>query len=126
MPSETVKDFQALIVDDEEDICYLLKGILHHAKIEADHVTSLREADRFLKDHDPRIIFLDNHLSDGYGVNYIRQLKKSHPEAWVVMVTAYDTSADREKAYREGADFFISKPFTKNAVLDAVKYIDPK
>ena len=28
------------------------------------------------------------------------------------MITAHDTDADRQKALREGADYFIGKPFT--------------
>lgn len=114
----------ALIIDDEVDICYLLKGILRHREVDAEYVTSLTEARERLQQGDsPSVIFLDNHLSDGMGIEYIRQLKKQHPSSRVIMVTAHDTAADREKAYHNGADFFIGKPFTREIILQIVDKI---
>ena len=115
---------QALIIDDEVDICYLLKGILRQKNIIADHVSSLKEAEDFLKEADPPVIFLDNHLSDGLGMNYIRQLKRQHPSTKVIMITAHDTAYDRELAYKEGVDFFISKPFSREIILKTIEKID--
>ena len=126
MQKLTEKDLQALIIDDEADICFLLKNILKHADISAAIVNSLEDADNFLHDNDPRMIFLDNYLSDGLGIDYIRHIKKEHPDTWVIMITAHDNETDRVKAYKEGADFFISKPFTRSTILEAVNYIDMK
>jgi two-component system OmpR family response regulator len=122
--NEPLKSQRALIIDDEIDICFLLKSILHKNNIPADYVTSLSEAKKLLQDLDPPIIFLDNHLSDGLGINYIRQLKKEHPVSKIVMITAHDNSSDREKAYREGVDFFISKPFTREIILRTLGNIE--
>lgn len=123
MSNYTTNESHALIVDDEADICYLLKGILRHKNIEADHVSTLHDAEKFLQDRDPPVIFLDNHLSDGLGINYVRQFKKEHPHTKIVMITAHDNSEDREKAYAEGADFFIGKPFTINIILKTIETI---
>lgn len=114
----------ALIIDDETDICYLLKGILRYKNIDADYVTSLAEAEKFLQDHDPPLIFLDNYLKDGLGIDHIRHFKKAHPATKIIMITAHDTSADREKAYAEGADFFIGKPFTRDLIFKTIEKID--
>jgi two-component system, OmpR family, response regulator len=115
---------QALIIDDEVDICYLLRSILRQKSIQADYVTSLTEAKKVLADIDPPLIFLDNHLSDGIGINYIRQLKKEHPFSKIVMITAHDTSSDRERAYNEGVDYFISKPFTRDIIFKTIENFD--
>jgi len=32
------------------------------------------------------------------------------------MITAFDTYSDRSKAYEEGVDFFIGKPFTRDVI----------
>lgn len=114
---------KALIVDDEVDICYLLKGILRYINIDADHVTSLTEAKERLKRLDPPLIFLDNHLSDGMGIEHINALKASHPGSKIVMITAHDTAADRQKAYGEGVDYFIGKPFTRDTIIRTVEKI---
>ena len=113
-----------LIVDDEVDICYLLKGILRFRNIEASYVTTLAAAEAHLEKNDPPAIFLDNHLSDGMGMDYITRFKKEHPSTCIIMITAYDTSIDSEKAYKAGADFFIGKPFTGETILKTIDKID--
>lgn len=110
----------ALIIDDEIDICYLLSGILRNKNIKSYYVKTLAEANTALKTQHPEIIFLDNHLPDGMGVDFITQIRKSNPNSKVVMITAYDTAADRKKAVDQGADFFIAKPFTRDTIYDTV------
>jgi two-component system, OmpR family, response regulator len=124
MGDTTATKPKVLIIDDEVDICYLLKGILRFKNIDADYVTSISEAQKVLQQADPPLIFLDNHLSDGRGVDYIRQIKKEHPSAKVVMITAHDTAYDREKAYKEGVDFFIGKPFTREVIFQTIEKIN--
>jgi CheY-like chemotaxis protein len=111
---------QALIIDDETDICYLLKGILRHKNIDAAYVSTLAEGKLYLTHHDPTIIFIDNHLPDGYGIEQVRQIKTNYPDCKIVMITAHDTSTDRERAYQEGVDFFIGKPFTRDIIFKTV------
>jgi len=119
---ETIKNqyVKALIIDDENDICYLLRGILLNKNIPSDYVNSIREARRVLKPGDQGIIFLDNHLPDGKGVEFINELKKIQPAPVVIMITAYDTPDDRKKAMEAGADFFIAKPFSRETIFHMV------
>lgn len=113
-----------LIVDDEADICYLLKSILRHKNIDASIVGSLAEAEAHLRENDPPVIFLDNHLSDGMGIDKIRHFKSHHPHAYIIMITAHDSSLDRERAYREGADYFIGKPFSRDIIFKTLEKIN--
>lgn len=124
MGEEVKNKPRVLIVDDEVDICYLLKGILRYKNIEANYVTTLAEAEAHLKENDPPVIFLDNHLSDGMGMDYVRRFKKEHPSTAIIMITAHDTTLDRERAYKEGVDFFIGKPFTKDIILKTIEKIN--
>jgi two-component system, OmpR family, response regulator len=114
----------ALIIDDEKDICYLLNGILKQRKLSAQYVNTLSDAKRALKTEVPAILFLDNHLPDGYGIDFMRYVKEKYPDAKVVMITAHDSQQDRKKAYEEGVDYFLSKPFTRaqiNEVIDKLE-----
>ena len=111
---------QVLIIDDETDICYLLKGILKHKNIDAAYVSTLAEGRQYLSSHDPSIVFIDNHLPDGFGIEQVRQLKALYPDCKIVMITAHDTKGDRERAYTEGVDFFIGKPFTRDIIFKTV------
>ena len=111
---------KALIIDDETDICYLLSRLLKQKNLDTAFVNTLSDADKALKRDQPGIIFLDNHLPDGLGINYIPYIKSNYPEAKVVMITAHDSADDREKAIKNGADFFIGKPFTSDIIYKAV------
>ena len=112
----------ALIVDDEADICFLLKDILQK-KFESSSVTSLAEANLYLQSHEPVVIFLDNKLSDGLGIEHIHSIKILYPHTRIVMITAHDNYSDKETAIREGADYFINKPFSIKAILETVQTI---
>lgn len=114
-------NLKVLIIDDETDICYLLSTLLKQKNLETEYVNTLSDATLALKkDVPPEIIFLDNHLPDGLGMNFIEHIKNHYPQTKIVMITAHDTAADRQKALREGADYFIGKPFTRDVIYRTV------
>lgn len=116
-------DIEALIVEDEIDICFLLTGILRKKNLQTFFVNNLHEAIDVLAVKHPSILFLDNNLPDGSGVDFIHQIKVQHPLTRIIMITADDTLANKNKALKAGADFFIGKPFTRdmiNKTIDTV------
>ena len=121
MNSIKTHKIEALIIDDETDICYLLGSLLRKQDIDTSYVNTLRDAANILESTDPQIIFLDNHLPDGLGVNFIGFIKRFHPLTKIIMITAYDTAADVKKAYKEGVDYFIGKPFSKESINNVVE-----
>ena len=110
----------ALIIDDEIDICYLLSGILKQKNCYTNYVNNLAEATIELQNNSPLIVFLDNHLPDGLGINYIPYIKKNYPNSKIIMITAHDSIDDRTKALENGADYFIGKPFTSDIIYKTV------
>ena len=113
-----------LIVDDEKDICFLLSNILKQRYFQSHLAGSLAEADKLIENHKPSLVFLDNHLPDGFGLEHIRRLKQKHPTGKIVMITAHDNPSERARAYHEGVDFFISKPFTKDIIYQAIERLN--
>ena len=116
-------NLKALIIDDEIDICYLLSGILKQKNCHTNYVNNLADATIELKNNSPIIVFLDNHLPDGLGINYVDYIKQNYPTIKVVMITAYDTTADRQEALKKGVDIFIGKPFTKEEITSALQIL---
>lgn len=99
---------------------YLLRNILKQRNIQTVFAGSIGEGLKVLKQNpDVFLIFLDNRLPDGLGFQYIQQLK-AIANVSVVMMTAYDTSYDRKMAKNNGADDFIGKPFSREAILSIV------
>jgi two-component system OmpR family response regulator len=121
MRSGMKDNLRALIVDDEVDVCYLLSVILKHKNLESSYVNTISEAKRVLLENNPCIIFLDNHLPDGFGVNFIEEIKDLYPDVKIVMITAHDTTTDRDRAYKNGADQFIGKPFTRDVIFKTLE-----
>jgi two-component system, OmpR family, response regulator len=115
----------ALIIDDESDICFLLSNILRNNNLEVQFVNSINEGKSYLRKNNPHLLFLDNHLPDGYGIDFISYVKKEHADTKIVMVTAHDTPEDRRKALMEGADVFISKPFSASEIKKAIQQVYP-
>ncbi len=110
----------ALIIDDEIDICYLLSGILKRKNLEPNYVNSLSDAVVSLEQDKPTVVFLDNHLPDGRGMDFIKYIKLNYPKTKIIMITAYDTTEDRNQAIGLGVDGFIGKPFSMDMIFKTV------
>lgn len=108
-----VQDVQkVLIVDDELDICFLFGRILRGRNLKPGYARSLEEARVSIREEAPSLVFLDNSLPDGLGVEFIPFLKLKCPATRVVVVTANDSEADKKMAFRQGADEFLGKPLS--------------
>jgi DNA-binding response OmpR family regulator len=110
----------AMIIDDDADLAYLLSIILEERKIHVLTAQTLGEAEEYLSYLKPTVIFLDNSFPEGLGVNFIREIKTSDAEIKIVMVTADEATWIREKAMQEGADFFVKKPFSREAINETL------
>jgi|SRR5579872_17714 len=111
---------KVLIVDDELDICYLLSGILRQRNFRTGFVNSLSDAVGALRTEAPSLLVLDNHLPDGFGLDFIPFVKQNYPEVKVIMITAHDGSLERKQAHEGGVDMFIAKPLNRKMINDAI------
>ncbi|MDQ6844435.1 MAG: response regulator [Bacteroidota bacterium] len=106
----------AMIVEDEKDLCFLLSKILQRENLRASCVNSITEAKQFLNEIKPEVLFIDNHLPDGSGIDFIGTVKTLYPSTKIIMITAHDSPPEIEKAFDNGADYFISKPFNTETI----------
>jgi DNA-binding NtrC family response regulator len=111
----------ALIIDDENDICFLLSNILQKNNLRVTYVHSIAEGIVSLKQYEPSILFLDNYLPDGFGMDIFTYVKKEHVNTKIIMVTAHDTPEDRKIATQRGVNIFIAKPFTPDQIKIALQ-----
>jgi two-component system, OmpR family, response regulator len=116
---DTLDKKKVLIVEDEGDMCLLLNIILTDDDTQLDHVKSLAGAATYLQLHRPHLVLLDNKLPDGFGVDFIKIVKKLSPASRIIMLTGYDPSAG-DVAIENGADLFLTKPFTREQLQTAV------
>jgi len=123
MPASEVsiaKPKKLLIIEDEADMCLLLNIILNRKEIELDHVKNLAAAEAYLAEEQPAVVLLDNKLPDGFGVDFISFLKKHYPDIKIIMISGFDGAA-KDVALENGADTYLQKPFTKEALYQSVQ-----
>lgn len=118
--NQAQESLDILIIDDEVDICQLLVLILRNKNLVTRCSNSLKDAREMLKFAAPRLVFLDNHLSDGLGIDFIEHIKTVCPETKIIMITAHNTISNRNTALDKGAVHFIGKPFTSDDILETV------
>lgn len=119
------KEIDAIIIDDELDICILLTGMLKQFGIKAKYATSLKEGIKKLNNSSEMVLFLDNNLPDGSGLEAIPAIKNEFPDIRIIMISAYDGEPERRKAATNGAIDFIGKPLTRSLIVDSLKNIFP-
>lgn len=109
-----------LVVDDEDDMNYLISSILKKLHIKILFAATISEGLKMITSF-PTIdlVFLDNRLPDGLGSQYIREFK-NNSNRYVVVMSAYDTTYDRRMAENNGADGFMGKPFTRDQMTNVV------
>ena len=111
---------KVLIVEDNGDMCLLINILLTGKGMELDHVKNLAKAEEYLEQTEPSVVILDNKLPDGFGMDFIPFIKKAHPALKIIMISGYDKAAE-DVALENGADTYISKPFTKEQLFAAVE-----
>jgi two-component system, OmpR family, response regulator len=111
---------KVLIIEDEGDMCLLLNIMLNGKEMELDHVKNLTAAEEYLQNEKPSVVILDNKLPDGFGIDYIAQIKKHYPSIKIIMISGYDGAA-KDVALENGADIYLEKPFTKDQLYNSLK-----
>lgn len=96
-----------LVVDDEEDVCVLLKRFLVRIGKEVISAHNLHDALHHLESWHPDIMILDNNLPDGSGLNALPNLCATFPQTRIILISAMEL---QDSAMRNGAMAFLEKP----------------
>lgn len=102
-----------LIVDDEETLTFSLyqSFILSNKDYEVVTANSGEEAVEKMSINPFDLIITDICMPGISGFDVLKKVKEEYPNTEVVVMTAYGSSDNREKALNEGAHFYIEKPF---------------
>ncbi len=114
-----------LIVDDEAYIQRSLSFVFKKEGFEVDIASDGEEGLRKAIEFKPRIIFLDVMMPKLNGFNACKKIKSDEAlkDTYVIMLTGKGQEIDKEKGLREGADEFITKPFSPKEIVAKVKGI---
>lgn len=78
-----------LIIDDEVDLCLLLKTYLTAKSYEVHIAHSLTKGTALIEMIKPDVLFLDNNLPDGNGWEHIIPMAQKHPAMEFFLMSAY-------------------------------------
>ena len=113
-----------LAVDDEEDLCEILKFNLEIEGYEVDTAFSAEEALK-LDLTQYNLLLLDVMMGEISGFKMASMLRKNEKTANIpiIFLTAKDTENDMLTGFNLGADDYISKPFSIRQVIARVKAV---
>lgn len=119
-----MNDYRILVVDDEEDLCEILKFNLEIEGYTVDTAYSAEEALK-LDITQYNLLLLDVMMGEISGFKMARMLKanKDTAEIPIIFITAKDTENDTITGFNLGADDYISKPFSLREVIMRVKAV---
>ena len=114
--------YKILIVDDDENICELLRLYLEKDGFDTIVANDGEQAVDFAAKYSPDLILLDIMLPKLDGWQVCREIRKTS-ETPIIMLTAKGETFDKILGLELGADDYVSKPFDTKEVIARIKAV---
>jgi len=114
---------KVLVIDDSNTIRKSAELFLRQAGFEVVLAEDGFDALAKINDHQPRVIFVDIMMPrlDGYQTCALVKQNPTLKSTPVIMLSSKDGVFDRARGRLAGSDRYLTKPFTKDALIEAVK-----
>ena len=119
---------KVLVIDDSNTIRRSAEMFLRQAGFEVILAEDGFDALAKISDHHPKVIFVDIMMPrlDGYQTCALIKQNPKLKSTPVIMLSSKDGVFDRARGRLAGSDRYLTKPFTKEALIDAVnEYVKP-
>jgi twitching motility two-component system response regulator PilG len=119
---------KVLVIDDSNTIRKSAELFLRQAGYEVVLAEDGFDALAKISDHHPKVIFVDIMMPrlDGYQTCALVKQHPSLKSTPVIMLSSKDGVFDRARGRLAGSDRYLTKPFTKETLIEAVKAcVDP-
>jgi two-component system response regulator AtoC len=110
-----------LVVDDDPNVCNILKGLLEHAGYA---VLTAYEGDKALAiigEREVDLVVTDLKMPGTSGIDLLTLCHERKAAVPVIVMTAYGTIEAAVASMRKGAYDFITKPFDENELLAVIQ-----
>jgi len=114
---------KVMVIDDSKTIRRTAETLLKKVGCEVITATDGFEALAKITDHRPNIIFVDIMMPrlDGYQTTALIKNNKMFRKTPVIMLSSKDGLFDRARGRIVGSEQYLTKPFTKEELLGAIK-----
>src|SRR5215213_1761070 len=110
-----------LIIDDDRDMCLLLKRFLTRHGYEVTEAYSGKKALELLETVEPSLIMCDFRLEDMEGNVLLGKIKERYPHMPVIIITGYSDIKIAVEVMKMGAYDYITKPLFPDEILVTIK-----
>jgi twitching motility two-component system response regulator PilH len=114
---------KVLIVDDSPSQVKLIQGFLEHEGYRLVGINDPERVEEAIAVERPSVILLDVVMPKRNGFQVCRELKNhsDYNAIPVILVTSKNTESDKFWGAQQGADGYVTKPFTREELLRAVR-----
>jgi DNA-binding response OmpR family regulator len=114
---------KVLIVDDSPAQIKLMQGFLEHEGYQPVGLNDPLRVEETISSVRPSVVLLDVVMPERNGFQVCRELKgnAAFQSIPVILVTSKDSASDKYWGEQQGADAYVTKPFTKDELLRAVR-----
>lgn len=113
-----LKPTQLLIVEDEQGLAKALQRRLSAPRRVIDVVGSMEAAREAVEFADYDLALIDMELPDGFGLDFVPELRQACPSAEAIIMTAHESVDAAVRSVHHGVFDFLRKPFGDMAVVD--------
>lgn len=110
-----------LITDDSDFMRNLLREILEEEHNIVGEAENGVEAVEMYKEHEPDVVMMDIAMPIQDGIEATEEIKGIDQGTKVIMCTSVEQEEMMKEAIKAGADGYITKPFQKPNVLEAIE-----
>src|SRR6476660_3118433 len=110
-----------LIIDDDRDMCLLLKRFLSRHGFEVLESYSGKKALELLETVEPDLVMCDFRLEDMEGNVLLAKIKEIYPQVPVIIITGYSDIKIAVEVMKMGAYDYITKPLFPDEILVTIK-----
>lgn len=110
-----------LIIDDDKDLCFVLKRFLSKHGFEVIEATSGKAALEILESVEPDLILCDFRLEDMSGSSILKKIKEKNPSVPVIIITGYSNIKTAVEVMKLGAMDYVTKPLLPDEILLTIR-----
>lgn len=105
-----------LIIDDDRELCALIKRSVQAENIEADFCNTGKEGLQKLKEQEYQLVVLDVMMPGMDGFETLEEIRKENSLP-ILMFTSKNDSISKVRGLRAGADDYLTKPFDMDELI---------
>jgi two-component system, NtrC family, response regulator HydG len=110
-----------LIIDDDKDLCFVLKRFLSKHGFEVLEATTGKLALEILESVEPNLILCDFRLEDMSGSSILKKIKEKNPSVPVIIITGYSNIKTAVEVMKLGAMDYVTKPLLPDEILLTIR-----